>query len=198
MKKYLKWITIISATILVLLIIDLIFVFTFSKPLFGIKVDNSDSVNTIYKGIFFDAYNCMEHSAPLIKSKGTKFNCAMDIKNVSNEVEGVSMTIKKGTLTKTGATVIITDINENKYDYGSSFRIDTKKDNTWVEVEKIGDTAFNMIAYSVDKNNKLELKQDWSYIYGELDKGEYRIVKDVCVNIGCTEKKEFSTEFVIE
>ena len=54
-----------------------------------------------------------------------------------------------------------------------------------------------MIAYSVDKNNKLELKQDWSYIYGELDEGEYRIVKDVCVNVGCADKKEFSTEFVI-
>ena len=198
MKKYLKWITIISATILVLLIIDLIFVFTFSKPLFGIKVDNGDSVNTVYKAIFFDVYNCMEHSAPLIKSKGAKFNCAMDIKNVSNEVEGVSMTIKKGALTKTSATVIIIDVNEKKYDYGSSFRIDVKNNGSWEEVEKIGDAYFNMIAYSVDKNNKLELKQDWSNIYGKLGKGEYRIVKDVCINNGCTDKKEFSVEFIIE
>ena len=186
--------------ILISFVLDLISIFTLNKPLFGIKVDNGDSVNIIYKGIFYDVYNCMEYSTPLIKSKGTKFNCTINIKEITdlNEVDGVSMTIKKGTLTKTGATVIIIDTNENKYDYGTSFRVDIKKNGSWEEVEKIGDAYFNMMAYSVDKNNKLELKQDWSNVYGELIKGEYRIVKDVCVNEGCTEKKEFSTEFTIE
>lgn len=198
MRKWIKILIIIIVLIFVSFVLDLISVFTFSKPLFCIKIDNGDSVNIIYKGIFYDVYNCIDHSIPLIKSKGTKFNCSMDIKEVSNEVEGVSITIKKGSLTKTGATIIITDINKEKYDYGSSFRIDVKKNDSWVEVEKIGDAYFNMIAYSVDESNKLELKQDWSYIYGELNKGKYRLVKDVCVNIGCTEKKEFSTEFIIK
>ena len=108
------------------------------------------------------------------------------------------MTIKKGTLTKTSAIVIITDINKQKYDYGTSFRIDVKENDSWEEVEKIGPAHFTAIAYLVDENKKLELKQNWSHIYGKLSKGEYRIVKDVCVNEGCIEKKEFSTQFIIE
>jgi len=200
MKKWLKIVIIIICVVLISLILDLVSIFTLNKPLFGIKVDNGESVNIVYKGVFYDVYNCIEYAMPLIKSKGTKFNCTINLKEVPdlNEVDGVTMTIKKGTLSNTGATVIITDINEIKYDYGTSFRIDVKKNDSWEEVEKIGDAYFNMIAYSVDKNNKLELKQDWSRIYGELSKGEYRIVKDICINEGCTEKKEFSTQFVIE
>ena len=200
MKKWLKIVIIITCVGLIFFILDLISIFLLNKPLFGIKVDNGDSVNIVYKGIFYDVYNCIEYSMPLIKSKGTKFNCSINVKEVPdlNEVDGVSMTIKKGTLTKTGATIIITDINKEKHDYGTSFRIDVKKNDSWKEVKKIGDAYFNMIAYSVDKNNKLELKQDWSNIYGKLSKDEYRIVKDVCVNEGCTKKKEFSTQFIIE
>ena len=200
MKKCIKKIVIILCIVLVSFVLDLVSIFTFNKPLLGIKVDNGDSVNIIYKGIFYDVYNCIENSMPLIKSKGTKFNCTIDVKEVPelNEVEGVSMSIKEGTLSKTDATIIITDINQKKYDYGISFRIDIKKNDSWEEVERICDAYFNMIAYSVDENNKLELKQDWSHIYGSLNKGQYRIVKDVCVSEGCTEKKEFSTEFIIE
>ena len=36
-----------------------------------------------------------------------------------------------------------------------------------------------MIGYSLDKNKKRELKQDWSCFYDELPKGLYRIVKHV-------------------
>lgn len=198
MKKWLKITIVIIFVVLISFVLDLIFIFRFNKPLFGIKADNSDSVNLIYKGLFYDVYNCMEYSYPLIKSKGTKFNCLANIEDSNLKVDGVTMTIKKGTLTKTGATIIIVDINETKYEYGTSFRIDIKKNDTWEEVKKIGDAYFNMMAYSVDKNNKLELKHDWSNIYGKLSKGEYRIVKDVCVNKDCTEKKEFSTEFIVK
>lgn len=200
MKKWLKILIIMISIFLVCLVLDFIFIFTFNKPLFGIKIDNGDSVNLIYKGLFYDVYNCIEYSTPQIKSKTAKFNCTINVKEVPelNEVDGVSMTIKKGTLTKTGATVIITDTNKYKYSYGSYFRIDVKKNGSWKESKIIGDGSFNAMAYLVDENNKLELKQNWERIYGKLSKGEYRIVKYVCISEGCKDKKEFSVEFTIK
>lgn len=116
-----------------------------------------------------------------------------------NEVKNVSMTIKKGTLTKTSATIIITDLNKKTHDYGAPFRIDKKENNSWSEVEKIKDGNFNLKAYNVDKNNKLEMETNWENIYGELKSGEYRMVKDICANEdNCTEKKYFSVEFTID
>lgn len=197
MKKWLKILIIIISIIIISLVIDLIFIFNFSRPLFGIKVDNGDSINTVYKGIFYNVYNCADNSIAQIKSKTEKYNCKINIKE-NSELTGVSMVIKKGTLKASGATVIITDTNEEKYSYGSYFRIEENKNDTWAEVEKIGPANFNYMAYLVDKNNKLELEQNWGSIYGSLKPGKYRIVKDVCISDECKEKKEIYAAFTIE
>lgn len=121
-----------------------------------------------------------------------------EINKELNEVDNVSMIIKEGTLTKVGATVIITDLNEEKYEYGEPFRIDVKESNIWKKLEITGNGAFVLPAYMVDESNQLELNQNWTNIYGELKKGIYRLVKDICVNDNCAEKKYFSVEFTIE
>lgn len=77
MNKYLKTILWIIGIIILTVIIDLISIFTINRPIFAIKKDNGDSVNIIYKGIFFDTYNCHEYSVPQIKKKGIKFSCAV-------------------------------------------------------------------------------------------------------------------------
>lgn len=118
--------------------------------------------------------------------------------NDMNNIDNVSMKIKDGTLTKTGATIIITDTNKEHYDYGLPFRLDKKENGVWKLLEVTGNGAFTLPAYGVDKNNQLELNQAWDHIYGELKSGEYRLVKDVCISDGCNEKKYFSVEFTIK
>ncbi len=94
--------------------------------------------------------------------------------------ELVNISIKEGTLTKTGATIIITDNNPNKIIYGTSFYIEKYENSDWHEVMPINNNyGFDDMAYYVDENGKLELEQNWEYIYGKLNKGIYRIVKDV-------------------
>ena len=80
--------------------------------------------------------------------------------NIKPSIDNVIMKIKDGTLTKTGATVIITDNNENPYTYGIWFRIDKKIDDEWQELEPIGTDIgiFTEVAYVVGKNKKLELE----------------------------------------
>ncbi len=118
--------------------------------------------------------------------------------NDMDNIENVSMKIKDGTLTKTGATVIITDTNKEHYDYGLPFRLDKKENGIWQMLEVTGDGNFILPAYGVDKNNRLELNQSWDHIYGELKNGEYRLVKAVCISEDCNEQKYFSVEFILE
>lgn len=93
------------------------------------------------------------------------------------------MIIKDGTLTKTSATVIIEDKNEEKYNYSSWFRIDKKENESWKEVNVIDEKyAFTDIAYLPDENGKVEMNTNWKNLYGELEKGEYRLVKEVYDN----------------
>lgn len=118
--------------------------------------------------------------------------------NEMNNIENVKMEIKDGTLTKTGMTIIITDTNKEHYQYGVGFRIDVKENGIWKKAKQIGEAFFTTQALSVNKDNQLELHQGWEHIYGELEKGEYRLVKSVCANDGCYESKYFSVEFTIE
>ena len=116
----------------------------------------------------------------------------------------VEMQIKEGTLTKTSATVVISEADDYNIIYGETFWIEKyNQDNTWTVLENINDNcAFNLPAYHIDSGKTLELKQDWTCMYGELSKGIYRLVKDANFesDIPITETKHFYiwTEFIIE
>ena len=119
-----------------------------------------------------------------------------------NELDGVSMTIEKDTLTRTGATVIISDYGREKNVYGEFYRIDKKENGEWKELKKAHTQGFNDMAYFTDSDGKLEFKCDWEYMYGKLEKGEYRIVKSAFPNLEREVLDEeisyFSVEFTIE
>ncbi len=112
--------------------------------------------------------------------------------NEMNNIENIKMEIKEGTLTKTGATIIIKDTNVKHYMYGLHFRIDKKEENYWKPLLAKENVIFNDIVYNIR-----ELNQDWSLLYGELSEGKYRLVKSVCTNEGCSKKAYFSVEFEI-
>lgn len=83
MKKILKVVIIFIVAILILTIIDLCSIFIFNKPLFAIQVRTPYT----YTGIFYNTYTCPEYSIPQIKSKSTKFSCAVDITDTGKVIE---------------------------------------------------------------------------------------------------------------
>ena len=96
-----------------------------------------------------------------------------------NPVDDVTMEIVEGTLTNTGATIVITDLSGENNTYGEWYRIDKLEDGKWYELEDIvaGDVGWHMIGYSVGDDNQLTMDVDWEWLYGPLESGEYRIVK---------------------
>lgn len=116
-----------------------------------------------------------------------------------NEIENVSMTIKNGTLTRTSATIIINDANEIANTYGSEYRIDKKEKGSWKEADIVftGNYGWNSIGYNVDENHQLEMDINWKNLYGSLENGEYRIVKNIFFDTIDINKKYFSVEFSI-
>lgn len=110
-----------------------------------------------------------------------------EIKNL-NLAENIAMKIKDGSLTNTGATVIITDLsgNENLDLISKEFKIDYKKNNKWYKLEsKIKNEVTVMTGENVvdNKDNTYTQEINWERYYGKLDKGHYRIVKEVKTNL---------------
>ena len=106
-------------------------------------------------------------------------------------LKNVTMNIKENTLTKSGATIIITDNNKVKYTYEEYYKLEKRIDHVWYELKPNSDVLFNEMGYLVDNNNELEMDIDWSKTYGNLTSGKYRIIKRIYDG----EYKYFSVEF---
>ena len=110
-----------------------------------------------------------------------------EIKNI-NLAENITMKIKEGSLTNTGATVIIIDLSgdENVDLINRKFKIDYKKNDKWYRLEsKIKNEVTVMTTDNVMENGDNTYTQEinWERYYGKLDKGHYRIVKEVKTNL---------------
>ena len=73
----------IIAFIILCFVIDLLCIFNINRPLFAVQARKPYT----YIGLLYDTYNCPEYSVPQIKTKGTKFSCAVDKINIGNVVE---------------------------------------------------------------------------------------------------------------
>ena len=61
---------------------------------------------------------------------------------------------------------------------GDPYGIKMREGDTWVEVPLIReDIAWNAVAYLVPTGGELEQNLNWSWVYGELEAGEYLLVK---------------------
>ena len=197
MKKYIKISLIILLVIISIIVLDTVVARVLKRsPIISWRTNVSDSDSYVDKGILLDTYYCVKEKDIMNVSwhyKTSKFTCPIDNINELDEVEGVSMVIKDGTLSRRGATVIITDTSGMNYTYGEEYRIDKYKEGVWKELDVIveGNYGWNSIGYMVDDNGILELDVKWEWLYGRLEDGYYRIVKSV-------NDKEFSIEFRID
>lgn len=115
-------------------------------------------------------------------------------KDIYNESKSdITMTIQKGTLTRKSVTIIL----ESKSDYscGESYSIDKKENNEWKSITSINRHQFNLLGMLPDKDGKIKCNIEWSERYGELENGEYRIVKSVHTTEG---ERKLYAEFSIE
>ncbi|UNC92602.1 immunoglobulin-like domain-containing protein [Candidatus Contubernalis alkaliaceticus] len=95
--------------------------------------------------------------------------------------DGVTMTIKKGTASSTGLTVTFKNNSNSQCIYGDYFWLEKKINERWYQVPVAieGDYGFNDIGYDLRSEDNGEWAVDWDWLYGSLDTGEYRIVKNI-------------------
>ncbi len=98
----------------------------------------------------------------LLESASNDLDITIDIKSISN----------------TSADIVINDNSGIKNIYTTEFKIQKNIGNNWTDL-KIIDTNSepDLVAYYINENSEIEMKQDWTYMYGKLERGNYRIVK---------------------
>ena len=103
-----------------------------------------------------------------------------DIGNKSDIViseNDVVMPIKEGTLTDTGATIILTNNSDKEFQYSEPYEIEIKKDDEWYKIN--ANLNFDLPFYGLESHETKELELNWKNGYGKLASGTYRIIKSI-------------------
>ena len=98
-----------------------------------------------------------------------------------NNLDGVTMTVKKGTTSPTGLTVVIENNSGSQCIYGEYFELEKKINESWYKVPVTidGNYGFHSIGYDLSSGGSKEWEVDWNWLYGSLEPGKYRIIKDI-------------------
>jgi len=112
-----------------------------------------------------------------------------------NDLEGITMTVIEDTVSPTGLTVILENSSQKECIYSESFLLEERINDQWYQVPVVieGDYGFDDIAYPLNLGDKGEWQVNWEWLYGSLDKGEYRIIKDI---LNFKEDGEFDTHYL--
>lgn len=110
------------------------------------------------------------------------------------------ITLSIGGVTATGGTLVFTQSGGNptgELDTGSYYRIESVDNGDLALL--IDNVAWTSEAYVIPKGGKLEMPVDWSWLYGELPEGTYRIYKPVSDfrGPGDYDNKVYFAEFTI-
>lgn len=190
MNKSLKIILIVILGVIGLIIIDTLQAVILKRnPIISFKVELEDDNSYAYKGIFMDTYYCVKEEDIVSVNrylKFSKFTCPIDndemeeLEKYLNAVNDDSMSIKEGTLTNSGLTLIITNLSNEEITLGEEYSIDKKENGKWKPLTPIIDNyGFIAIGYVLKTNNNFETKIDWKELYGELEVGDYRLIKNI-------------------
>lgn len=119
-----------------------------------------------------------------------------------NDFSGVSMSVLDETVSPTGLTVEFENDSDQQVIYGEDFLLETNVEDSWYQVPVIieDEYGFDAIGYELSPGETDSLEIDWEWLYGSLESGEYRIMKEVLDFRGAGDFDEYqlTAEFIIE
>ena len=119
--------------------------------------------------MIFGVTSCADYKGK--NSIGNKSNIKI------SKTNDVVMSIKDGTLTNTGATLILSNNSDKDFSYGNPYEIEVKKNNEWHKINV--ELDFDMPAFPLSARENKEIEINWENGYGKLEKGTYRIIKGI-------------------
>lgn len=114
---------------------------------------------------------------------------------------GITLTVQD--VTSSGLTLICSQsggIAEGRLETGSEYWIEKSENNSWVKVEPLADPIWDMMAHGIPSGESVEWTLDWTWLYGELGAGTYRICKTVTdfKESGASESQLYCAEFEVK
>lgn len=136
-----------------------------------------------------------------LKIQNIKANWKTSEYDLLNEVRDVVMEVKEDSLSPQGLTIIFKNESNREIIFGEKYILEMKVDDIWFEVPLlIEDYGWDNIGYELPYSGSRELQVNWKWLYGDLEEGQYRIIKNIVIlqEAGSFREDYMAAEFVIE
>ena len=109
-------------------------------------------------------------------SQGNEITPEEQEKILKGNLGEINRVFKDGSITNTSAIVLLINRTNISFPYNYWFVIEKKVNNKWKLLKFKEDPILDLLGRTIKPNSSVELKLDWSKVYGELKRGEYRLV----------------------
>lgn len=120
--------------------------------------------------------------------------------SINDDIE-VSIKVVEDTITPSGLTFVCGNNSGKHLIFSEDYSIEAKINDIWYEIPKLTDKYdFSGAGFDLPYGQSKEQDTDWGKLYGDLDGGQYRLLKEITDLKGSNyyKKECVAAEFVIE
>lgn len=129
-----------------------------------------------------DTYRMANNEPVVFSTWGTEYSPSEEITDdvMSDNIydNSVYIEIEESTVNLRGLNAKIINNTDNNIAFLDYYRVEKKIKNKWCYYDCDLSPSWSDMLYVVEPDNFIEVSFYWQEMYGELDKGEYRIVKE--------------------
>jgi hypothetical protein len=119
-----------------------------------------------------------------------------DVVKNKNTNDKLTLTLKEGSLSNSGAVFVLENKSDKVYTYGAEYDIEVKTDNGWKKVEDSRNKAWTQVLYVSEPNKTNNIAVDFSELKTKLVSGKhYRVVKRLIEEVGGNKEYYLNAEF---
>ncbi len=109
---------------------------------------------------------------------------AIGVYDAESEIQDLGLMVSVQAISPAGATLVFNQYDSSistELSFGEDFKIEKKEGSSWREADIVleGEYGYNDEAHIITIGGTAQYQYDWEWLYGLLDKGEYRIAVKV-------------------
>ena len=119
-----------------------------------------------------------------------------DVVRKKNTNDKLTLTLKEGSLSDSGAVFVLENKSDKVYTYGAEYDIEVKTDSGWEKIEDSRNKKWTQVLYVSEPNKTNNIAVDFSELKTKLVSGKYyRVVKRLIEEVGGNKEYYLNAEF---
>lgn len=159
------------------------------------------TADNIWRDIFFSLSSkdivIINHTLDKVEAENfLEMVKTFDVVKNKNTNDKLTLTLKEGSLSDSGAVFVLENKSDKVYTYGAEYDIEVKTDSGWEKIEDSRNKKWTQVLYVSEPNKTNNIAVDFSELKTKLVSGKhYRVVKRLIEEVGGNKEYYLNAEF---